>query len=131
MYWNTSLCSDNILSSNKLGFKKTFRIRELTIAKDQNNLTASDCTQRLKWRFILYNSDLRNERTDLSQWMIFYHDVSPDCKTQCEPNGHSVNHQREVDMEQNYHSPNPTSLKNHKILLLKKGGGWRLYDKTL
>ena len=43
--------------------------------------------------------------------MVLDHDVPPDGETQGQPDGDSVNHQREVDMEQDHHSPAIAQLK--------------------
>ena len=37
--------------------------------------------------------------------MILDHDVPPDGEAQGQPDGHRVDHQREVDVEQDDHSP--------------------------
>ena len=37
--------------------------------------------------------------------MILDHDVPPDGEAQCQPDGHRVYHQREVDVEQDDHAP--------------------------
>lgn len=37
--------------------------------------------------------------------MILDHDVPPDGEAQGQPDGHGVDHQGEVDMEQDHHAP--------------------------
>ena len=47
----------------------------------------------------------------LSEGVILDHDVPPDGETQGQPDGDSVDHQREVDMEQDHHAPAIAQLK--------------------
>ena len=47
--------------------------------------------------------------------MILDHDVPPDGEAQGQPDGHRVDHQREVDVEQDDHAP--------AVAQLQSGGG--------
>ena len=43
--------------------------------------------------------------------MILDHDVPPDGETQGQPDGDGVDHQREVDVEEDHHAPTVAKLK--------------------
>ena len=47
----------------------------------------------------------------LCEGVILDHDVPPDGETQGQPDGHRVDHQREVDVEQDHHAPTVAELK--------------------
>ena len=72
--------------------------------KGQSYICGSCTDSEEEYQHKLYDHDNLSDYY-LSEGVILDHDVSPDGQAQGQPDGHRVDHQREVDVEQDDHAP--------------------------